>query len=455
MVNFYVTSQIRRFGFCVILFALLPLKLSHASGVIKVESSGFLRRSDDRADSSSTVSVGPRIDNGGKYVEGKLDLDAIIQVSDTKKLTVDRSAFTIEAANAYLGTSKKLIDHHQFSVGRRAYDWSRFDQEWEMGTISPRFIWDPTRPQTIGLTGVFHSYESKHWRVLSYASPLSIPERGYPVRSENGSLSSSNPFYIQNVNSAVVGKRNLGVIYSIDYPPMKDLLLNAGASTSVRWSSDEKGQGFWAQSMYGFLPVNQPNIAVEAYLPAQGNDIQVQVHPEIQRHHMLSLETGLNRQNFSLWASATQEIPTARDTPSTWITTRSEPAILYSAGGSVNAGRWRLSGSYLFVDEARKAATENKDFTVDLPSRFAYHRAVRTGLELQSNDRLKYELNFIDDIEFESQLISFDITYNILRNQNALTLNLGSDFFASATSKGYIGQYKGNDRFRGGVSYAF
>lgn len=453
--NLIRSFQFGWLGTCVVLFALLPLKISHASGIIKVESNGFFRRSEDRADSSSTIAVGPRIDNQGKWIEGKLDLEAIVQVSDTQKFTVDRSAFTLEAANAYMATSKKLINNHQLTLGRRVYDWSKFDQEWEFGTVSPRFIWDPTRPQTIGLTGLFHTFESKHWRVLSYASPLSIPERGYPVRSENGKLSSSNPFYNPLYESAVIAKRNIPVVYNVDYPPMDELLLNPGASTSVRWSSDEKGKGFWAQGLYAFLPVHQANLAIEPAYVLQQDVIDVRVHPEIQRHHMLSFETGINHRRFSLWSSVTEEIPTGRSVPSTWVTTRAEPATLLSAGGDVNFGRWKLKSSYIFVEESRTPTTENKDFTVDLPGRFPFHRAVRAGVEFQGTDRMKYELSLLDDIEFESQLVSLEMTYTVLKKENALTLNLGSDFFASATSKGYIGQYKGNDRFRGGISYAF
>lgn len=457
VVNQFRSLQLVRPWTCVVFFAvLLPLKTSHATGIIKVESSGFLRRSEDRADSSSTISAGPRVDSQGKVIEGKLDLDAIVQVTDTKKLNVDGSAFTAEAANAYIATSKKLITNHQFTLGRRVYDWSKFDQEWEFGTVSPRFIWDPTRPQIVGMTGVFHTFESKHWRWLSYASPLSIPERGYPVRSENGKLASSNPFFNPLYESAVIAKQNVPVVYNVDYPPMGDLLLNPGASTSIRWSSEEKGKGFWAQGLYGYLPVNQTNLAIEpAYVPQQ-DVIDVRVHPATQRHHLLSFETGINHSVFSLWSSVAEEIPTARSVPATWVTTRSEPATVLSAGGDVTIARkWKLKTSYIYVNESRTATIENQDFTVDLPGRFPFHRAVKAGVEFQGNDRMKYELSLLDDIEFESQLVSFDMTYLISKRDSALTLNLGSDFFASATSKGYIGQYKGNDRFRGGISYAF
>ncbi len=455
MVKSFRPIQFARILACVILFALLPLKNANASGIIKAESNGFLRRSEDRADSSSTIAVGPRIDNQGKYVEGKLDLDAIIQVSDTKQLTIDHSAFTLEASNAYIATSKKLMNRHQVTVGRRDYDWSKFDKEWELGAVSPRFIWDPTRPQSVGMTGIFHSYESKHWRVLSHASPLSIPERGYPVRNENGNLSSSNAFYVPTFENAVIAKQNFAIKYNVEYPPMNELLMNAGGITSVRWSSEESGKGFWVQSLYGFTPIYQPNIAVLPQLVPQKGVIDVRISPAVQRHHLLSFETGVNRNNFSLWSSVTNEIPTERTLQPDWSAPNTEAAMIYSAGGSVRVGRWSLKSSYLLVDEKTPETIEEKDFTIELPSRFSFRRAVRADLEFQSNGRMNYALGLVNDLAFDSQLISFDMTYTLIKHETALTLNLGSDFFASSTSKGYIGQYMGNDRFRGGVSYAF
>lgn len=446
-----------RFIVCVVLFALLPIKnsLSSVGGMVKVESNGFLRRSDDRSDNSSTIAIGPRISDSGKILESKLDADAIVQITDTKTLRVDRSAFTAEAANAYLATSKQLLSKHQFTIGRRVYDWSKFDREWEFGAVSPRFIWDPTRPQIIGLTGIFHSYESKHWRWLTYGSPLSIPERGYPMRSENGKLLSSNPFYNPYFESAVIAKVNVPVQYSIDMPPLSDLVFNAGATTSLRWSSEESGKGYWIQGLYGYLPILQPNLAIDPVYTTQRGVIDVTVHPSIQKHHLASVELGVSRQYFSIWASAMGEKPTKRDVPPQWISTREEAASIFSAGGDVTVGPWRLKSSYIYVSEARTPTVDAQQFTVDLPGRFPYHRAARGGLEFQGSDRMSYELAMIADLEYESQMMSVDMTYRVLKNDHALTLNLGSDFFASATGKGYIGQHKGNDRFRGGIGYAF
>jgi hypothetical protein len=441
---------------CVALFAFAPIKKSLATVDVKVESNGFLRRADDRSDSSSTISGGIDVGSQGEIFTSKADPQAIVQITDTKKLSVDSNAFTVEAQNAYLGTSTELMPHHQFTLGRRLYDWARFDDEWQFGTYSPRFLWDPTRPETIGLTGAFYSYTSKHFRVLAYASPINIPERGYPLRNENGKLSSTSPFSPVYPNSTVIAKQNLPINYVIDYPPTHELIANPGAMASVRYSEEENGKGYWAQALYGVVPINQVNLAIQPFFPAQADSIQVHVHPEIERRHILTLETGIQKEDAAVWASFSNEIPTSRSIPDNWIGTSSEPAKIYSAGGNVRfLSRWNLNASYIFVDERVSPDVENQDFSIDLGGRFPYHRAVKSNLDFTGSDRITYTLGFVDDIIKKSQMATFDVFYRIVTPENTLVLNLGSDFFASATNKGYIGQYEGNDRVRGAISYAF
>jgi hypothetical protein len=237
---------------------------------------------------------------------------------------------------------------------------------------------------------------------------------------------------------------------------MEKLVMNPGALSSVRYSTEENGKGVWLQGLYGYLPVHQANLAIEPYAKAPYDAIDVIVHPEIQKHHLLTFETGIQKSKAAIWSSVTEEIPTGRSVPSNWVGMSSQPATILSAGGNVFLGRrLNLKASYIFVDEKVSPEVENQDFSVDLGSRFPYHRAAHAGLDFFGSERMTYTLGFVADLEKESQFASLDITYKIVRKDNALTLNLGSDFFASATRKGYIGQYQGNDRFRGGISYAF
>jgi len=65
------------FGYvCVVSFAVLSTSSAFAVGNLKMESSGFLRRSVDRDDSVTTLSIGPKASRSGKYLESTLDAQA-------------------------------------------------------------------------------------------------------------------------------------------------------------------------------------------------------------------------------------------------------------------------------------------------------------------------------------------------------------------------------------------
>jgi hypothetical protein len=429
---------------------LVAAENSYATGFIKAETSGFLRNSVDRSNSISTLSIGPVLEGQGKYIESKLDIQGIVQTSD-------RSTFTLDGSNAYVATSNRLMSNHQFTLGRRAFDWSAMDDAWTLGVYSPRFIWDPTRPQKIGLTGLFYQFKNNNWSFTAYGSPLSIPERGFPIREENGQIRSSSPFYIPLYEYVRVGERIIPITYNIRYPKMSDILLNGGGALQARFQQSQE-RGFWFQTSYAYLPIHQVPLDVRtqgAYNP-QLAVAQVEVYPKSVMHHLASVEAGVKANRFSLWASVTGEEPKKPTTPIDLLTVQTEPALLSAVGGTAQMFRdFYLSTSFLYV--AEKAAPPPADGTlqVDLPSRFNYRRATRMALDFKASDRFNTVVSGIYDIEYVSALYSLDLFYKNFKKERQWTVNFGVDFFSSGTSDGFIGQYKGNDRFRGAVAYAF
>lgn len=421
-----------------------------ATGFVRLESSGFLKRSNDRSNSSSTVVLGPRFQTRGRIAEAEIDARAI-------GYTSDRSSLSIESKNAFVATSQRLMPHHQATLGRRFYDWSAADDDWKLGLWSPRFLWDPLRPEQIGLTGAFYTYESKAWRVLAYASPLSIPERGFPVRQENGTMVSSSPFHIAPYQYVMMQGQKIPVRYNVQYPPMEKLLLNPGAAMGVRYGAKE---GAWAQGIYGFMPIHQVNVSISPAYVLQQDYIEVPIHPRVLHHHVLTGESGYKTRDWSLYGSTTAESPVKKDIPENWMTAPVEQAILASVGGSARlSGGFKLSSSFLYIYEKKNSPAE-KSMNIALPSRFPYNRAVKVSGEWDGQTKLTYGLGLTSDLSNRSSLVSFDMNFHpglkeATEKTGAWMLNVGTDFFTSTTGKGQIGQYVGNDRIRGGLAYAF
>lgn len=431
---------------CVLSFA--PVTSAFALGFGQLESSGFLRRATDRANSTQTLQIGPRLFHEGDWFQAKLDAFAIVQVSD-------RSSLTFEGPEAYVSTSPQWNEQHQFTFGRRLKDWSVMDHYWELGLFQPRFTWDPTRPKWVGLTGFFYEYKMPQWRFLAYVSPINIPERGFPLKEENGKLITSDPFAEQNYENAIVSRRQIPIRYKVDYPPMSDLVLNPGGMVSAQFQ-ETPDQGFWAEAKAGYMPIHQVNLAVLPTYILQQDYVDVQVYPTILRHYLAGGELGYRLKDFQIWGAYTHEIPDKWIMPDRWVTPRIEPADIYSIGAEYTFfDRLKLQASYLYISEEPKPSVEAQEFTIDLPSRFRYHRGFRTRVEFDSHQRFRQEWEWTHDADYKSDLISGDLFIELLKDSRALTLNLGCDFFASSTGKGSIGRLKGNDRIRGGIAYVF
>lgn len=417
-------------------------------GTLSLDSSGFLRSSADRATMSNTFIVRPQLDGTSKWIEGRLNLQVLGYLEDA-------GSFTVEANEAYIATSRELMPHHQFTFGRRQYDWSRADDTWQLGMWTPRFIWDPLRPEQIGLTGAFYTYESKLWRFMAYASPISIPERGYPISNSGGSLESSSPFHISPpiATGGLVGSSTSTPIqYYIQYPSMSNILLRPAGAIEARYATPE---GLWMSGAYGLMPIHPVDIVAQPFFVPQTGTIQTQLQPRFPMHHLLTAEAGWKTETWSLWGSVTGEAPLSAEVPAGWMGTPTGPSLVNSWGGEVlfDSGL-KLRSSYLFIlEQLPPASSSSGGPALSLQGRFPYKRALQVSGSWGEGKTLSYGASTIYDIENGSALVSFDM---MLRGKpKTWTLNLGSDFIVSNSGVGWIGQYQGDDRIRGKVSYEF
>ncbi|MGK5083966.1 hypothetical protein WDW37_11755 [Bdellovibrionota bacterium FG-1] len=427
-----------------------------SAGFIRFDSSSFLRHSDERGDMSSTLVLGPEVYTEGRWVAAEMDLKGIAFIQD-------RNSFTVEAGNLYFATSPKLVQHHQITVGRRSYDFSTMENEWGLGLWNARFLWNPLKPERIGLTGLFYSYQTPRWRVLAFGTPLSPPERSYPIREIRGRLDSSSPDWIPPYDSLVMMNRQVPINYTIVYPPMSELLIRPGGAIQIRYGAED---GPWVAGTYGVMPMHQAQLAVDAgYVPQKGV-VDAIVHPRTLFHHLATGEAGYRGKLWSVWASATGESPIQKATPASWQADPMGPALLTSGGGEIRLDHiFSLSASYLGVDESKPAPSPDA-VPLNMPSRFEFQKATLIEGRWTGLPYFTLNVRWIYDLGQTSSLLSLDLLYQPFSKDNSalkamfggpgsLTFGVGSDLISSADGTGFIGQYVGNDRVRGRISYAF
>lgn len=441
-----------------LIVASLSASSAYAAGYVRFDTSSFMMSSDTQPNTVSTILLGPEMATEGKWVSAEMDIKGVAYISDM-------SSFTVEAGNLYVATSPQWLQHHQITLGRRIYDWNEMEDQWGLGLWSARFLWNPLNPERIGMTGAFYSYESAKWRLIAFGTPISPPERSFPIRDENGQLSADNRDFVPPYQQLLLMNQQVPISYSIQYPPISTLLVRPGAGVQARYG-DHKGP--WASASYGLMPMHEVQMAVETgggFNPLT-DQVDAVIHPVTLFHHLATAETGYRGQLWSLWGSVTGENPIQPVIPPTWQMAPMGPALLTAVGGDMKLDEFfTLSASYLRVDEDLPPPVAN-EIPLNLPSRFQYTRAVQVEGKWTGIPQLTADLHWVYDIANVSNLVSFDLLYQPLVKRSSVlramfggygswAFGVGTDIISSSSDTGFIGQYVGNDRVRGRISYAF
>jgi hypothetical protein len=429
---------------------------AHAAGYVRFDASSFFLSADNQPTTVTTLLLGPEMSTEGKWISAAMDIKGVAFVSDV-------SSFTVEAGNLYVATSPQWMPHHQITIGRRIYDWNVMEDQWGLGLWSARFLWNPLAPERIGMTGAFYSYESAKWRFLAFGTPISPPERSFPIRDQNGQLLADSRDYVPPYQQLLLMNQVIPINYSIQYPPLSQLLVRPGGGVQVRYGGSD---GPWASGSYGLMPMHEVQMGIQAaYDPVQAQ-VDAVVHPITLFHHLATFETGYRGRAWSLWASVTGESPIQPQIPASWQLAPMGPALLSSAGGSMRLDEYfTFSTSLLKVNEDLPPLAPGQ-IPLNLPSRFQYTEAVQAEGKWTGIPQLTADLHYVYDLANLSTLLSFDLLYqptvkrsSILRSMfggyGAWAFGVGTDIISTQTDTGYIGQYYGNDRIRGRISYAF
>src|SRR5688500_11661559 len=99
---------------------------TRAAGAITFDSSSFFKSSRDRDSFASTLLLEPRFSGESRVLQGTADIRAATFLNRN-------SSFSFDAREAYVGTSSRVSALHQVSVGRKHFDWSVADRQWDIG----------------------------------------------------------------------------------------------------------------------------------------------------------------------------------------------------------------------------------------------------------------------------------------------------------------------------------
>jgi hypothetical protein len=417
----------------------------HNLGELLIETSAFLRDSEVRGNQLSTLTIHPDWRTDGEFFTSRLDLIGVAALSD-------QNSFTLESKEAFIATSPRFTGNHQIGAGRRDFALSALDAFWKTGTWTPRFQWSPLKPENVGNLAGYYQYQGERFRFIAYASPISLPERGYPVRSVQGELQSTSPDWVAPFEELSLLDRQVDIRYELMYPDLQELILQPTAGVHFRYGT---GSGFWAQAGFARMPLHQAELALEASLLASSLTLDAKIHPRRNAHLLGSVEMGYQGNSSGVWVSLNSERPLLLDRSpqeADWIATPLGPSQLGAIGVNFSLlDGLRLDSSLLWIQEELPPPVPG-EITLTTPSRYAYSNAARFRAVYASESAVKYTVEWTLDIPNQSSHTSLDLEYGL---RSGVSLGVGADIIASSTGEGFIGQYFGNDKVRGRIAYAF
>jgi hypothetical protein len=419
---------------------------------------GYLTKSTQSLSDSGTgnlgLSVGVRgVGHKGNFQFG-VEADSLYGLRNANYRYLDIS-------EAYLGFDAKKSGAFTY-LGRKRFEWSAMDSYWGLGLYQPRFRWDYLSERENGLFGWFVGYRNEFIQTQAFYSPLFIPEQGAPFDIDAGSCRTSSPWFSCPNATINLFNQSTAVRFSLDIPPVKDLVLNEGYGASIRGGRE---LGPFARASFVHKPLNQFLLSYEGQLDLSALQIPAIIRPRVLYHDVYSFDAGWNHNRHSVVASAIWERPKRDVTPANWNTqeisnshltgltlksmpfagkfrhTRFEMAYFHRNGGNApDRGPFAQRGIGLF--EPRYAFSRAYSFSVVTPILADWARNFLVSTK------------FILDTVNQGNILQADLYYRPFRRT---TLNLGLDMLGSESRSpvDFISRYQRNDRVRAGVSYVF
>ncbi len=418
-------------------------------GSVGIDSSSFLYKSNTRGTAATTFQADIHGDFDGAIFKGYGDLLVNTFVTNSPQGVV-------ESHEAYISTQDELLGNHHFAVGRKYYEWSKLDDQWQMMSLwSPRYTWDQIHPDSIGMTGAFYSYETPRLKLLVFASPISIPERGTPIEEKDNNIVSSNPFWKPLPRQLNVLNAPTNINYSLIMPSMQEILLRPNFALRARYEMDN---GLWFSLNTGVLPIHMVQMAAEPYLDtATTGELQVNIRPQLPMRNINTAEIGYDSpaQDWNVWLSGSYEQPFRFENKTTWLNPIITPTSVFSAGTRVKlTSNFWFNGAALFINEQPfNSASSLSDVKVNLPTRVPLKQASKIGGNLRFNDYTQTNLSWIQDLVDQNHMVSLDVQHQF--PHMPITVGASTDVIVAKTTQGGVGQYYGDDRLRGWLKYAF
>ena len=365
----------------------------------------------------------------------------------------------LDVAEANLGLDNNRLYSY---VGRKKFEWSQLDSYWGLGLYQPRFRWDYLSEKENGLFGWFVGTRTPYFQAHAFYSPIYIPEQGAPFDIDGGSCRTSSPWFSCPSSSITLFNQATDVRFSLDVPPVTDIITHWGAGASARVGAE---MGPFTRASFTHKPMNQFLLSYEGRLDLSTLEIPATIRPRVLYHNLYSADLGWNFPRHAIVASGIWENPIRDKTPSNWNTQEAYKAFVSGITfKTMPLGRpftyTRAEFSFFHRDGGNGpdlgpfANSSNPVFEPRYAFREAYSVALFTPILDSWASSFLFSFKFIYDAVNVGNILQSDLRFYPM---NRLSLNIGVEILGSESRSpvDFISRYQRNDRLKGGIAYVF
>ena len=364
--------------------------------------------------------------------------------------------------------------HHQMSpataakvtYGRRIFNDSMIDQEFNLGLINPFLTQDRLHYIDQGLMGLHVEMEQKFWSLRLAYLPLYLPNQGPSVKEEDGKIVTANRWALRPPTQFAFNNQNKAIVYSITDYKVQDILFKDGVSLSTRLGP-EKDFPYIVLS-YSRKPINEIVLARETY--ANLNIVgQVFLSPVVLYTKNFTADLRYENQNTQWFISYIQDYPENQTAPTYYSIQNLQGIEGIAAGAHFDMQellnwplQWGLVAAKITGGEIQDINDDgSQNLFTFTKSRILFRQPVIASLNaaLNRSGSFSSQIKWLYDLEQKGSILSTLIAFHPVKTFNVmLGIDiLGTEADANSAQNGgdFLQQYQANDRVYGGMQYVF
>lgn len=366
---------------------------------------------------------------------------------------------------AYVGYGDKEANA---TFGRKKEFLSFADSFFHFGLMQSHMSTDNINFVEGGMIGLAGHYNSGSFGFMLGYNPIFLPNQGPQTSVEDGRITSTNRWAPSPPAKFKFGEENKDINYAIRDYQLTDIISNSGYMASAYIGSNPERP--LVRVSYADKPLNEIVLSRDTYSDITTFEGYVYLSPTVIKHQVTAADVNLDYENFKSTFSVISDTPAnvkAKDLE--YIQTLS-PLSIVSAYASLDLSAWMNKKLEIYGAAAVISGGEIKDINSQgqestfavASSRTLFKQPVKMGVKSEMffiyNRALEADVNFTYDQKLKGSLLSAALKYAPTKNLN---LRVGADVLGvenelPADEQGnFLDQNKANDRFFGGVNYAF